>query len=182
MLKLTIFVTLSICSTAWAYSSGAPESVCSDMTPKHPVDPQKTKFPYKISVSKNEVKSGETVDITVGGDKNFKGYLLQVRDGDKAVGTFVVSDSDKYTRAINCNDIKGVSTVFVISNRMSDKFVLNKLKSSNFYPIKIIVHVTRSRVAFSTMAKLEFKNRLFDNSRRTDSLTLHLLVLTEFPT
>lgn len=110
MLKIILLVALSVVSTAWAYSGGAPEGTCDDMTPKHPVDPQRSKFPYKISVSKNEIKAGEKVDITVGGSKSFKGFLMQVRDDNKkAVGQFVIPDNSKYAKNMACHGNKAVS-------------------------------------------------------------------------
>ncbi|WP_369292673.1 Reeler domain-containing protein, partial [Nocardioides abyssi] len=51
------------------------------MTPKHPVPPQKSRLPYKVSVEKNEVQPGEEVVINISG-KVFKGFFLQVREGD----------------------------------------------------------------------------------------------------
>lgn len=33
------------------YSGGAPDSVCEDMVPKHPVAPQKSAAPYTITTS-----------------------------------------------------------------------------------------------------------------------------------
>ncbi|CAH2016391.1 unnamed protein product [Acanthoscelides obtectus] len=93
-------------SYAYAYSAGAPESVCEDMLPKHPVDAQKSKMPYKISVSKNQVKPGEPVEITISG-KSFKGFFLQVRDDKgKPVGEFQIPDNDKYAKTVNCQNSK----------------------------------------------------------------------------
>lgn len=95
-------VFLAVVSIAWGYSGGAPESVCEDMTPKHPATPQISRFPYTISVSKKEVKVREKVEISVSGGKPFKGFLLQVRDGDKPVGSFQIADTDRYAKTINC--------------------------------------------------------------------------------
>jgi hypothetical protein len=107
-MKTALIVISAIVATAWGYSAGAPESVCDDMTPKHPVEPQKSPLPYTISVSKKEAKGGEVVDITIGG-KTFKGFLVQVRNGDKAVGSFQIPDTDKYSKPINCHGTNGVS-------------------------------------------------------------------------
>ena len=110
MCKLVLLTIFAVISCAWAYSAGAPESTCEDMTPKHPVDPQKSRFPYKVSVNKDKVKPLDDVEITIAG-KVFKGFLLQVREGDKkAVGEFQISDNDKYSKATNCSGGKRVST------------------------------------------------------------------------
>ncbi|KAJ8921030.1 hypothetical protein NQ315_015826 [Exocentrus adspersus] len=110
ILKMTNFAVLAallaVVSCAWAYSAGAPESTCDDMTPKHPVEPQKSELPYKVTANKKEVKAGEVVEITVSG-KTFKGFLLQVRKGDKAAGQFLIPDDDKYAKASNCHGAKG---------------------------------------------------------------------------
>ncbi|XP_017784480.1 PREDICTED: putative defense protein Hdd11 isoform X1 [Nicrophorus vespilloides] len=109
MVSATVFVTLSMMvAMATAYSGGAPEDVCVDMTPKHSVDPQKSAFPYKITTDHETVKAGDKVKITISGPKPFKGFLLQVRDGKEAVGKFNVDDSDKYVKTINCFSKKQV--------------------------------------------------------------------------
>lgn len=45
-----VFIAVSL-ACANGYSSGAPESVCQDMVPKHPVPPQSTPPPYTITTS-----------------------------------------------------------------------------------------------------------------------------------
>ncbi|CAG9771846.1 unnamed protein product [Ceutorhynchus assimilis] len=105
MVKLVAFALVSLAASAWGYSAGAPEGVCNDMTPKHPVDPQKSKLPYKIAISKAEVKAGEEIEISVNG-KAYKGLFLQVRDGDKAVGSFQIAGNDKLFKAVNCHGNK----------------------------------------------------------------------------
>ncbi|XP_044751780.1 putative defense protein Hdd11 [Coccinella septempunctata] len=95
-------LVLSAATCAWAYSSGAPTTVCDDMTPKHPFDPQPSELPYTVSISKKTVKPGEETDITISG-KDFKGFLVQVRKGDKAVGSFVIDPKDKDSKALTCH-------------------------------------------------------------------------------
>ncbi|RZC32835.1 Reeler domain containing protein [Asbolus verrucosus] len=98
----TLIALSALVVAAWGYSAGAPESVCDDMTPKHPVEPQKTPLPYNVAVSRKEAKAGDIIDITISG-KIFKGFLLEVRNGDKAVGSFIIPDTDKYAKTINCH-------------------------------------------------------------------------------
>lgn len=116
MFKSALVVFASLVALGWGYSAGAPETVCDDMTPKHPVEPQKSVLPYTVSVSKKEAKQGETIDITISG-KSFKGYLVQVRNGNKAVGSFVIPETDRYSKTINCHGGKSVST-FINTYRM----------------------------------------------------------------
>lgn len=128
------FTALLAVTTVYGYSGGAPVEVCDDMTPKHPVDPQKSSFPYTVTVSQSEVKAGEKVQITVKAakEKSFKGFLLQVRNGDKAVGSFSIPDTDKYAKAINCHGVKQVS-LFV-----SDK--KNKIESNFYIYFRVELH------------------------------------------
>lgn len=111
MTKVTLFAILAVISGARAYSGGAPESVCEDMTPKHPAPPRTTPFPYTVSVNNKEIKAGDQVEITISGGNPFKGFLMQVRDGDKPVGTFKIPDTDKYAKTINCLGGTAVSIV-----------------------------------------------------------------------
>ncbi|XP_066156071.1 putative defense protein Hdd11 [Euwallacea fornicatus] len=106
MTKFLIVTLFSLVAAAWGYSAGAPEGVCEDMTPKHPVAPQKSPFPYKVTLDKSEVQPGEEVLITVSGQP-FKGFFVQVRESDKAVGTFQIPGNHKYIKTVNCFGTKG---------------------------------------------------------------------------
>lgn len=112
MFKLRLFIVLAVASLTYAYSGGAPEGTCDDMTPQHPVDPQSSKFPYEIQISKKKISPGDTVDITIGKDKVFKGFLLQVRKGEKSVGQFVIPDDHKFAKALGCHNGKAVSIIY----------------------------------------------------------------------
>lgn len=51
-MMFSYFITvLSVVAYTQAYSSGAPESACQDMIPRHPVEPQKHPAPYIITTS-----------------------------------------------------------------------------------------------------------------------------------
>lgn len=119
--SMTHFVAFAVLAlsavTVRGYSGGAPEGVCDDMTPKHPVAPQTSRFPYTVSVNKKEVKAGDNIEITISGGAPFKGYFLQVRDGDKAVGTFEIPATDKYSKAISCHGSKGVSFHYLLYSK-----------------------------------------------------------------
>ncbi|CAG9826147.1 unnamed protein product [Diabrotica balteata] len=71
------------------------------MIPKHPFTPQTSQIPYKFGFNKDKIKAGEKVDITITG--TFKGLLLEVREGDNAVGEWVVADTDPDFRTLNCH-------------------------------------------------------------------------------
>ncbi|KAL3281727.1 hypothetical protein HHI36_004931 [Cryptolaemus montrouzieri] len=99
---VSAFVVLSVATCAWAYSDGAPTAVCDDMTPKHPFEPQKSKLPYTVSIEKSSLKPGEETDITISG-KEFKGFLIQVRNGEKAIGSFEIDPRDKNAKNVACH-------------------------------------------------------------------------------
>lgn len=51
MLASYVVLAVSLVAAANAYSTGAPESVCQDMVPKHPVPKQTSPPPYTITTS-----------------------------------------------------------------------------------------------------------------------------------
>lgn len=113
MFNLQLLTILAIAASTYAYSGGAPEGTCEDMKPQHPVDPQSSELPYKIDISKKKISPGDTVDLTIGTDKAFKGFLLQVRKGDKSVGQFVIPEDDKFAKGLGCHGGKAVSTFWL---------------------------------------------------------------------
>lgn len=110
MLKI-ILATLAfsyVVNLCYGYSGGAPIEVCDDMTPKHPDAPKKSDIPYTVVPDKKTVKPGDKVQLKISGKKPFKGFLLQVRDGDKSVGEFNVDSGHRYVKTIDCHDTKNV--------------------------------------------------------------------------
>lgn len=84
------------------------------MTPRHHVDPQKSAFPYNIILSKNKIRAGDTIEVTIQGktaDDTLKGLLVEARVGDTAVGHFDVSPSSQYIQLRDCGNSKGVSFI-----------------------------------------------------------------------
>lgn len=118
MFKLQVLTIFAIAVSTYAYSGGAPEGTCDDMKPQHPVDPQTSEFPYKIDISKKKISPGDTVDITIGTDKAFKGFLLQVRKGDKAIGQFLIPEDDKFAKILGCHGGKAVSIILLMLNKI----------------------------------------------------------------
>ncbi|KAF5282713.1 hypothetical protein FQR65_LT02710 [Abscondita terminalis] len=109
--KCTVAFLLVLAAYVNGNELGAPELACVDMVPQHGVDPKETSFPYSVSVNKDNIKQGDTVEITVSGDKepDFKGFLLQVRDSkNKPVGTFIITSSHKSAKVLQC-DSKNVA-------------------------------------------------------------------------
>ncbi|KAJ4431432.1 hypothetical protein ANN_20029 [Periplaneta americana] len=98
---LSILLLITIPTHIIAYKSGAPETVCDSMIPDHHSTPKTTPSPYTISVSKNSIKAGESVQVTLAGAKNtqFKGYFIQARVGNTPIGKF---DKGAEINLVNC--------------------------------------------------------------------------------
>lgn len=110
-----ILVCLMAVTATNAYSSGAPDGACFDMVPQHHVDPQATKAPYQVHLSKNQLRSGDKIDVTIHGLKQsdtIKGFMIQARVGDTPVGKWVVDKNNAYGQELNCGNGSGVSISF----------------------------------------------------------------------
>lgn len=82
--------------------NGAPNAACVDMIPQHGVSPQSSVAPYKIFVSKSDVKSSESIVVTIKGNTptdTIKGFLLQGRVGTTPTGSFV---PEGHSHLLNC--------------------------------------------------------------------------------
>ncbi|CAH2066335.1 unnamed protein product, partial [Iphiclides podalirius] len=102
---INIVVVLSVVACVHGYSSGAPESSCKDMIPRHPVPPQKTAAPYTITTSSKVVRVGTPIEVTISGaspSDTMRGLLLQARKGEDIVGTFTLDPNDQFAQLLNC--------------------------------------------------------------------------------
>ncbi|KAJ2944605.1 hypothetical protein O0L34_g3959 [Tuta absoluta] len=100
-------VVLAVALVAYAegYSSGAPDTACQDMVPKHPVAAQKVAAPYIVTTSTKVVKAGQPMQVVISGksaSNTIGGLLLQARVGNKPVGTFSVPAGDRFAQLLNC--------------------------------------------------------------------------------
>ncbi|XP_028034065.1 putative defense protein Hdd11 [Bombyx mandarina] len=98
---------LCVASYANAYSSGAPESACVDMIPKHPVSPQTSTPPYTITTSTKTVKAGTPMEVVISGNKPeniIRGLLLEARQGNNIVGKFTLNPNDQFAKLLNCGE------------------------------------------------------------------------------
>lgn len=133
----SLLVLLVALSAASAYSGGAPVDTCEDMTPKHPKAARDSKtFPYKVSINSNEIKKGEKAEITISGG-DFKGFLLQVRDGDKPVGAFNIPDHHRYAKTIDCSGNMVRIYYYVISVHRRLCNFKNRLTGIVYYTMNI---------------------------------------------
>ena len=74
---LGLLATIIAGATAWP--SGAPGSVCDTLLPNHRSAPQdNANSPYLVTVATNTLTSGATLEVTVQGSTNFKGFMIQV--------------------------------------------------------------------------------------------------------
>lgn len=95
-LKIITFLNLLSFYHVSARSSGAPtdenSSVCVSMSPSagHSSSTAAMPSPYSVNVDKDYFAPGEEVTVTITGNANFNGILLQGREirTDKVVGSF----------------------------------------------------------------------------------------------
>lgn len=99
-----LVIIASVFAAAQAFGGGAPTSVCNDLTPKHPAEPQEVASPFTISISKSVIKPGDEVKVTLEGTNGnkFKGFIVQGRVGDSIVGSFEVNPNDEEVQFLNC--------------------------------------------------------------------------------
>lgn len=93
--------------SAWAYSSGAPNGACVSMLPQHGVDPQESPAPYKLLLSANSLRAGDEVELELKGNGQgdlIKGFLVQARVGNEAIGQFKVSPNNKLAQTLSCGN------------------------------------------------------------------------------
>lgn len=112
MYSKVIFICLVAVTATNAYGRGAPTGACSDMIPRHPVDPQTSRAPYEVQVSKNKIRSDDTVDVTIRGLKpsdTIKGFMVQARVGETPVGIWLVNKNHAYAQTLSCGSGNDVS-------------------------------------------------------------------------
>lgn len=129
--KIILICLTAVVSTN-AYSAGAPGEACFDMIPQHHVDPQSSKAPYRIQLSKNQLRSGDRVDITISGlsqSDTIKGFMVQARVGETPVGKWIVDKSNSYGQPLNCGNGIAVSKFFRIFVAGCPIFLFFKVKS-----------------------------------------------------
>lgn len=110
-IKELIFVALlATIKVVSGYGAGAPKEACGDMIPQHHTPPQTSPFPYKITVNKKIIRAGESVQVSItsgGSVKDFKGFFIQGRVGDRPVGKFSETPGVKL---VDCGNSRGVSS------------------------------------------------------------------------
>lgn len=102
MFVYVLIALAAFAAPAWGNANGAPNVACENMIPQHGVEPQASIAPYKIIVSKNEVKSSESITVTIQGNTpsdTIKGFLLQGRVGTTPTGSFV---PESHSHFLNC--------------------------------------------------------------------------------
>lgn len=109
-IKEIVFVALlATIKVVSGYGGGAPKEACGDMIPQHHTPPQSSPFPYKITLSRKIIRAGESVSVSItsgGSVKDFKGFFVQGRVGDRPVGKFSEAPGVKL---VDCGNARGVS-------------------------------------------------------------------------
>lgn len=82
MSSLRCIVLLFVAVTAvYALPDGAPSGSCSEMLPKHPPFVAQTSvLPYTLEVSKKQIRSSDSVEVTIKGNTasdTIKGLFVQ---------------------------------------------------------------------------------------------------------
>ena len=124
----TIAMVLAICTTGYAFPSGAPDELndlvtvqnltikntCPHMNPSvsgtHKGGEQNTSVPFQLTVDTRVVSGGEHVTIMIVKKDNaaistFKGVLVEGvnQETEEILGDFVVTDDDSYTKPMTCS-------------------------------------------------------------------------------
>jgi len=77
---------------AHGFSSGGPTSVCDTLSPSHGVAPQNF-IKYALDVSAEQITAGQTVQVTIYGNGDFKGFFLVAKDRlGNSIGEFAQSN------------------------------------------------------------------------------------------
>lgn len=109
--KVILICLMAVAATN-AYSTGAPDEACFDMVPQHGVSAQASRAPYEVHLSKNQIRAGDRVDVTIRGLKRtdtIKGFMVQARVGDTPVGNWLVDKNHSYGQTLDCGKGSGVS-------------------------------------------------------------------------
>lgn len=109
--KVILICLMAVVATN-AYSSGAPDDACFDMVPQHGVGPQSSAAPYQVSLSRNQIRSGDKIDVTIRGIKRtdtIKGFMIQGRVGETPAGKWLVDKTNAYGQTLDCGNGSGVS-------------------------------------------------------------------------
>lgn len=113
MARVLAAVVVGLCVSVGvhAFSQGAPDTTCGNITPVHGASPQTTPAPYTVTPGAVRVIAGEKMLVTLeaAAGESFMGFLLQARtaDTDQVAGTFFTTDH-KY---LNCDNGMNVSIV-----------------------------------------------------------------------
>lgn len=116
MFVYVLIALAALAAPALGNANGAPTVACEDMIPQHGVSPQSSLAPYKIFVSKSDVKSSESITVTIKGNTpadTIKGFLLQGRAGTTPTGSFV---PEGHSHFLNCGsaDVSIFKYLFIL--------------------------------------------------------------------
>ncbi|XP_060606423.1 putative defense protein Hdd11 [Ruditapes philippinarum] len=112
MMNGTILVlALAMFGCCNGYASGPPLSVCRNMTPKHPFEPQTIPSPFTFTLNVTTYRPGDVIEVFLNssGDWFMEGTLIQMRVNSSgcrqdvpAVGTFSTVDNDVFLEEFSC--------------------------------------------------------------------------------
>ncbi|PSN41753.1 hypothetical protein C0J52_08860 [Blattella germanica] len=101
---LCLLLLVTVPAVIYGYKSGAPDTVCDSMEPNHGTTAQTSASPYSIKVSPKSIKAGQQVTVTITGNNAnpIKGFFVQGRVGNKAVGSFKAQSGVKL---VDCGNV-----------------------------------------------------------------------------
>lgn len=116
--RIVIAIAFIAVPAVWSYSAGAPPEVCGDLLPKHHVAPQSSRSPYAVTISSEQVRSGDTITIKIAGKSpkdTIKGFFVEVLDGNnKPIGSFDIDPQHPLIQTRNCFGGLNVSIFFLL--------------------------------------------------------------------
>lgn len=108
MNKSAFLIVIVLIAAALAFPDGAPESVCTTKLPDHGSLPQLSASPVRVLVSRNRIRPGDTITITIESINpafQFRGFMLQTRNvvaPNNALGTVVQNAAAGY-QIVSCS-------------------------------------------------------------------------------
>ncbi|XP_071496612.1 uncharacterized protein [Diadema antillarum] len=117
---LLTWSVLLLTEQSWAYSSGAPISACSSLTPGHPYTPQTAASPFTINPKVQYYGPSAPIEVTLNATtgNSFKGFIIQARavGSITPIGIFGEDDTGEAQR-LDCPADFRANTLTHSSNR-----------------------------------------------------------------
>lgn len=114
MNQIYLTTILLFASSVDSFGIGAPSKACFNGIPQHGVPAQASRSPYCIKLSRNQMKSGESLNIKVSGkteNATFTGLLIRAMVDNQIVGNFQLPTESPYVQFVDCGNEKEVRLI-----------------------------------------------------------------------